>query len=236
MNLRILTSNDIPAIATIHLMAFPRAAVSRLGRGAARRYYDSLMSGRYGTVGLGAFEQDQLSGFCFVGVRHSAEIFYVRRHALFLAWRIMTHPWLLTEAFICDRIRSGLRLLLPRSRRPITGAPAGENSQCSYGIQYLAVDPSCQGHGVGKQLLRASEEIARQQGCVEIHLSVYLDNSKAIGLYEQMGWRKISSDGVWRGLMFKRLAKAGSADVPSLRVNRTQPGLKDNACIRGRAL
>jgi ribosomal protein S18 acetylase RimI-like enzyme len=214
MNLRILTSNDIPAVATIHLTAFPRAAVSRLGRGAARRYYDSLMSDRYGTVGLGAFEQNQLSGFCFVGVRHIAETFYVRHHAFFLAWRIATHPWLLTEPFICSRIRSGLRLLLPRPRAPMASAPAGENPHCSYGIQYLAVDPGWQGHGVGKQLLSASEEIARQQGCSEIHLSVYLDNSKAIGLYERMGWRKISPDGIWRGLMFKRLVKADAAGVP----------------------
>jgi ribosomal protein S18 acetylase RimI-like enzyme len=205
MSLRILTPDDIPVVAAIHRAVFPRAAISRLGQAAARRYYDSLMSGLYDTVGVGAFEQNQLSGFCFVGVRHIAEISYVRQHALFLAWRIASHPWLLMESFIWSRIGSGLRLLLPQSRPPVATALTDQDSGSSYGVQYLAVHPSCQGRGLGTQLLSASEEIARQHGCAEIHLSVYLDNTKAIGLYERIGWQKFFQDGVWRGLMFKRL-------------------------------
>jgi ribosomal protein S18 acetylase RimI-like enzyme len=221
MNLRILTSRDFPAVAVVHLAVFPRAAISRLGRAAARRYYDSLMSGPHGTVGLGAFEQNQLLGFCFVGVRHIAEAFYVQHHALFLMWRIATRPWLLMEPFIWSRIGSGLRLLRPQSRPLVAAAPDCQNSGSSYGIQYLAVHPSCQGRGLGKQLLSASEALARQHGCAEIHLSVYLDNTRAIGLYEQMGWQKFFQDGVWQGLMFKRLAQADSTDVSPLAASPT---------------
>lgn len=216
MNLRILTRDDLAAVAALHLAAFPRAAVSRLGGGAARRYYDSLMSGPYGTVGLGAFEQGRLSGFCFVGVRHIAETSYLRHHALFLAWRIATHPWLLAEAFIWSRIASGLQLLLRRSRPPAAAAPTERNSGRSYGIQYLAVDPSCQGRGVGRHLLEASEELARQHGYEEIHLSVYLDNAKAIRLYERMGWLKACENKIWRGLMSKRVAKAALGSIHAL--------------------
>jgi ribosomal protein S18 acetylase RimI-like enzyme len=205
MSLRILTPDDLRAVATIHRAVFPRAAISRLGPAAARRYYSSLMSGLNSTIGVGAFEQNQMSGFSFVGVRHIAEISYVRHHALFLAWRIASHPWLLTESFIWSRIGSGLRLLLPQSRPPVTATTDDQDSGVSYGIQYIAVHPSCQGRGLGRQLLNASEEIARQQGCAEIHLSVYLDNTKAIGFYERIGWQKFFQDGVWRGLMFKRL-------------------------------
>lgn len=39
----------------------------------------------------------------------------------------------------------------------------------------------------------------------EIHLGVYLENTKAIGPYERIGWQKFFQDGVWRGLMSKRL-------------------------------
>jgi ribosomal protein S18 acetylase RimI-like enzyme len=219
MSLRILTPDDIPAVATIHRAVFPRAAISRLGHAAAQRYYESLMSGLYATVGVGAFEQNQLSGFCFIGVRHIAEISYVRQHALFLAWRIATHPWLLVKSFIWSRIGSGLWLLLPQSRPQVTAAATGQDSGVSYGIQYIAVHPCFQGRGLGKQLLSASEEIARQHGCTEIHLSVYLDNTKAIGFYERIGWQKFFQDGVWRGLMVKRLAKADSTDVLPLAAN-----------------
>lgn len=55
------------------------------------------------------------------------------------------------------------------------------------------------------RLLTASEQLARQRGCSEIHLSVYLDNFRAIKLYERMGWEKRAPDGVWQGFMFKLL-------------------------------
>ena len=218
MDLRRLTRADLPAVATVHRAAFPRAAVTRLGHAAARRYYESLLSGPHETVGLGVFEQGRLAGFSFVGVRHIAEIAFVRQHAWFLAGRIATHPWLLVDAFIWERIAIGLRMLRPRSRlekQPEPAAPTRENSGRSYGIQYLAVAPGCQGRGVGGQLVVASEELARQHGCEEIHLSVYLDNPRAIGLYERMGWMKFPRDGVWRGFMFKQLAGRDPAEKPA---------------------
>jgi ribosomal protein S18 acetylase RimI-like enzyme len=206
MKLRVLTSADLPAVAAVHVAAFPRAAISHLGREAARRYYHALSTGPHATVGLGAFDEDRLTGFSFVGVRHIAEGHYVRSHPFFLAWCVATHPQLLMKPFIWSRIGSGLRLLLRRAPRPDAVAAVGQpGSGRSYGIQYLAVDPDSQGRGVGKFLLRASEELALREGCNEIHLSVYLDNPRGIGLYEKMGWGKRSEDGVWHGLMSKRL-------------------------------
>jgi ribosomal protein S18 acetylase RimI-like enzyme len=209
MKLHRLAPADLKAVATLHRAAFPRAAISRLGATAARRYYESLLSGPHETVGVGAFENGRLTGFSFVGVRHSAEIFFVRQHAWFLGWRLASHPWLLLEPFILSRIASGLRMLWPAPNRPPpnAGPPSRESSGRSYGIQYLAVDPPWQGRGVGRQLLAASEEMASRQGCAEIHLSVYLDNAKAIGLYERMGWQKRTPEGVWQGFMYKRLTR-----------------------------
>ncbi len=206
MNLRLLAPTDLGGIAAIHRAAFPLAAISRLGDAAARRYYDSLMSDPDAMAGLGAFEGDRLSGFCFMGIRHDAEAWYVRHHGLFLAWRIATHPRLLTEPFVRGRIRDGLRLLLAQSPPAGASAPGGGDSGPSYGIQYLAVDPARQGRGVGQKLLRASEERARRHGHSVIHLSVYPDNLRAITFYERMGWCKRSSEGVWKGFMAKRLA------------------------------
>jgi len=206
MSLRRLMSTDLPAVAALHRLAFPRAAVSRLGQEAARRYYQSLLSGPHDAVGLGRFDCGQLEGFAFVGVRCIAEIRYVRQHGWFLARTLVTHPWLLLESFIWSRVASGLRMLVQRPRPRVAAAPAEPDATRSYGIQYIAVDPACQGRGVGTQLLVASEEVARQRGYDEIHLSVYLDNTRAIRLYERMGWRRLSPDGIWQGLMSKRLA------------------------------
>jgi len=207
MKLRILTSADLPAIAAVHVAAFPRAAISHLGRVAARRYYHALSTGPHATAGLGAFEGDRLSGFSFVGVRHIAEGHFVRSHPFFLVRCLVANPRLLMKSFIWSRIGSGLRMLFHRPPPAAAAAAAAGHPDPgrSYGIQYLAVDPECQGRGVGKLLLRASEDFARQEGCDEIHLSVYLDNPKGIGLYEKMGWEKCVEDGGWRGLMSKRL-------------------------------
>lgn len=205
MILRVLNVADLPAVAALHVGAFPRAAVSRLGCGAAARYYESLMCGPHGTVGLGAYASSRLTGFCFVGVRHIAEPYFVRRHAAFLAWRLLSHPWLLAEPFIRDRILTGLRLLRRPTKPAAAPRSAARDEGRSFGIQYLAVDPEWQGQGVGRRLLGASEDLAREQGCTEIHLSVYLDNARAIRLYERQGWQRSAPDGVWEGLMCKRL-------------------------------
>ena len=222
MKLHLLSWDDLPMVATIHRAAFPRAAISRLGQAAACRYYESLMSGPYGTVGLGIFAEEQLAGYCFVGIRHIAETAYVRRHIWFLAWRLLTHPGLLTEPFIRDRIVSGLRLLVPAPRSPVCAAPTGPETGRSYGIQYIAVDPLCQGRGVGKKLVSASEDYARQQGCTEIHLSVYLDNVRAIRLYERMGWSRLCPPGErWQGFMSKRLDQPAATEASPVAASPT---------------
>ena len=205
MNIRVLTSDDIPAVAAIHRAVFPHAAISRLGQGAAKKYYRLLISGLPGLVGLGAFEQNQLAAFCIVGSQQVTEASFVRRHVPFIAWRVATHPWLLVEPFIWSRIGSGLRLLLPHPPSSVAPAATRRNADASYAIQHIAVHPGYQGRGLGRQLLIASENLARERGCAEMHLSVYLDNAQAIGLYERMGWQKDFQDGAWRGFMFKRL-------------------------------
>jgi ribosomal protein S18 acetylase RimI-like enzyme len=101
----------------------------------------------------------------------------------------------------------------------VAATASRQSSDSSYGIQYIAVHPSRQGRGLGKQLLLASEELARQHGCTEIHLSVYLDNIGAIAFYERMGWQKYVEDEAWRGLMFKRLTQADAVEILPVAVN-----------------
>ena len=209
MNLRPLSLEDLPSIAAVHQAAFPRTVASRLGAEASRRQYETLMTGPYGTAGLGAFEQGRLVGFCFVGIRHASECVFLRKHTWFLVGRLCLHPWLLLDAVISRRLGLAIKLLVerlpwPRTKQTVKTGGCEPPTQ-AFGIHYVAVDPLHRGRGLGKSLVAAGETLALQQGFSEIHLSVDTDNAPAIALYLRMGWEKSSPSGEWLGRMSKRL-------------------------------
>jgi GNAT superfamily N-acetyltransferase len=202
---RLLERGDLVAVAAIHLAAFPDAAISGLGLGAARRFYVSLLDGPHDAVGLGASEGGRLVGYCFGGVWRNAEVFFVRSNLEYLAWRVLTHPWLFFQPLFLDRVRLGLRLAFPGRPARNRMAPPEELLRGCFGIQSIAVHPAFQGRGAGKELLEASEAIARRRGFRRMDLSVHTDNRTAVAFYERMGWEKYLTGGVWRGFMFRRL-------------------------------
>jgi ribosomal-protein-alanine acetyltransferase len=57
-------------------------------------------------------------------------------------------------------------------------------------VYSLAVDPSARGQGLGRDLVLAAEDAAKDQDCSELRLEVRKDNDEAIGLYESLGYRR----------------------------------------------
>lgn len=212
MNLRFLTSEDLPQVARVHSRAFPRTAMAKLGLEALRRYYYSLMHYDEGAKAIGAFVDDRLIGFCFVGIRRQSDRTFLRHNFVFVAWRIALNPRLLREPMFRDRIVLGVRLIREllsqpfKRRRERTAGTEVAPEPRSFGIQYLATDPAFHGHGVGKALLGAGEQLSRELGYREIHLGVVPENRHAIGFYQHMGWSKVPDGASWTGLMHKRLA------------------------------
>lgn len=49
--------------------------------------------------------------------------------------------------------------------------------------------PGYQGIGIGKLLMRAAKDWAREQGETQLHLYVLEGNTPAIGFYERQGWQ-----------------------------------------------
>jgi len=70
------------------------------------------------------------------------------------------------------------------------------------------VAPAFQGRGVGKQLLAALEDRARQMGCCKITLEVLEGNAVAQGLYRKQGFEGYALDEITGRAMFwqKKLA------------------------------
>jgi ribosomal protein S18 acetylase RimI-like enzyme len=55
-------------------------------------------------------------------------------------------------------------------------------------VSYLGVRPGLRGQGIGERLLRELRSQLRATGFTHAELSVYLDNTRAIALYERLGW------------------------------------------------
>lgn len=56
-------------------------------------------------------------------------------------------------------------------------------------IHDLLVLPQCRGQGVGRQLLQAVEQRAREMGCCRLTLEVQENNHRAMQVYEAAGFR-----------------------------------------------
>ncbi|MGH8397398.1 MAG: GNAT family N-acetyltransferase [Gammaproteobacteria bacterium] len=53
----------------------------------------------------------------------------------------------------------------------------------------IAIDHAYRGHGIGRTLLAAAEEIAHKHGVIGLRLEVREDNHTAVRLYEKAGYR-----------------------------------------------
>ena len=180
--------------------------MTSLGHEALRRYYQWLLEGPHRSVVLGACEHDRLVGYSFGGIFNGALTGFLRANYGYLAWRVATHPWLVTNPLFRDNIALALRLLRVRRTLP-SSTPKPESEPPPYGILSIAVDPSHHGGGVGRALMVRNEEVARAAGFATMVLTVAPTNTKAIRFYERGGWEKLLDNGVWnKGVMIKRLA------------------------------
>jgi ribosomal protein S18 acetylase RimI-like enzyme len=207
MDIHPLTNTDLKSVAQVHMLAFPDAALTKLGTEAIRRYYLWQLDGPHDSIGIGAFADTQLAGFCFAGVFQNAETGFLLKNRSYLLWRFMTHPWFLNNEMVRSRVNSYLqeiRIFTKRKRNPVElpTAPSIEK----FGILSIAVHPDYQRLGVGNLLMQKIEEFARAKGFSSMRLSVHPNNLKAVLFYEKLGWRKVSApEDEWLGFMTKDL-------------------------------
>jgi len=203
LTVRELRRGDLGQVSTIHLAAFPHSALTMLGAETVRRYYQWQLDGEPEAVGFGAFEGDELLGYCFGGIFRGATSGFLRQNSLFLAVRLLTHPWYLANSLFRTRLVLGLRLLKRLLLPDATKAAHDPSTIIPFHVLAIAVHPKNQGRGVGKVLMERIEEIARDRGQREIALTVHADNFSEIRFYESLGWEKWLVDGKWNGLMKK---------------------------------
>jgi ribosomal protein S18 acetylase RimI-like enzyme len=230
--LTVITHDDLPAVAAIHTGAFPDSALTALGVEAVRRYYAWQLSGPHEMFALGVdavqYDNDgkivneQLIGYCFVGVFRGALSGFVGANRAYLARRVLMRPWLLANPLFRERLALGLRAL-SSPLRPVTAANTLEvaaaysvstriqdetNKSRSFGILSIAVTNVFQSMGAGALLMAKIEAIARQAGFESMDLTVHPSNTRGVRFYERLGWHKDIgkvNEGIWQGRMHKVL-------------------------------
>lgn len=71
----------------------------------------------------------------------------------------------------------------------ITGCVHLEKKGDRMYLGMLTVSPILQSKGIGKELIRASEEYAQKQGCSSVYMSVITDRTELIAWYEKYGYK-----------------------------------------------
>lgn len=213
LTIRCITAKDLPAVAQIHMLAFPDSALTALGRLAVQRYYQWQLIGPHNCYPILALSQSHSVGLCFAGIFRGALSGFINHNWSFLLLLIVRRPWLLSNPLFRERLSLGWRtvqLAARRKRRAARAVPnLDPNAQPApapaFNILSVAVDPAYQGQGIGKMLIASVEQAAIEQGYQVLSLSVSKQNSQAIQFYAHSGWCKVQIDGKWRGHMIKVL-------------------------------
>ncbi len=200
-----LDIDDLSAVASVHLGAFPDRALTLLGAEAVRRYYKWQLQGPHEIAALGAFLDGGLVGFCLGGVFREALPGFLRKNQWFLLWCVLTHPCLLMHRVLREKLVLGISILRRFGRPGKALAQQKGHLKESFGILSIAVHPQFQGMGVGRLLVKEAEKIAAEQGFSEIRLSVHRENERAVCFYKRLGWEEVLINDVWDGYMIKRL-------------------------------
>jgi len=205
-----LSCPDLPRVAELHAVAFPDSTLTALGRDVLERYYAWLLDETHDAQLMGAWNGQQLAGFCAAGVFRGAMSGFLRVNRPFLAYRVLTRPSLLLHASFRERLRSGLAITLRFSRSVSRfaarfRAPAQTSTSPTFGILAIATSPELRGHGVGRALMLDAETRARTRGFKRMTLTVHPENTRAVRFYEELGWTPAPNAGVWGGVMHRIL-------------------------------
>lgn len=217
VEIRAVDVRDLPVIAEIHMLAFPQAALTALGREAVRRYYEWQLEGPHDLHATLALVNGTTAGFSFAGHFRGHLIGFLRRNRLYLFLNTLRRPWLLANPLFLDRLRYGLntfrRKLGQRVPRDVSRDPTEPRR---FGILSVAVHPAFQGCGVGHALMHDAEQEARRLGVGTMSLTVHPENAQAVRFYEHQGWYQVPDRrGRWIGHMQK--------DLPPVASGHTEP-------------
>lgn len=207
--MRALTEADLELAAELHARALPHGFFPKLGTRFLRSYYRAFMISP-SAVGLVADAPDETAGV-LVGTLDD------RGH-----YRFLTRKWWVlgpaAAAALARRPRLLLWFLRTRAHRYARGLvrlrrssppppPGARTARPASVLTHLAVLEDHRANGVGRTLVAAFVEQARQAGVAAIRVSTLADSEGAVPFYERLGWTSTGSrhDGEGRSWVDLRL-------------------------------
>jgi len=108
-------------------------------------------------------------------------------------WRAcgLTRPWNDPESDISiARNWSGSDVLVAEVRGAVVASVMMGFDGHRGWIYYVAVRPDLQGHGYGRDIVKAAEDWLREQGCPKVELIIRADNTQVLNVYEKLGYKQ----------------------------------------------
>jgi ribosomal protein S18 acetylase RimI-like enzyme len=206
--LRPLDEKQISLIASIHQLAFPESAWTRMGQRVVEEYYLWHLLGPHPHVrASGVFFEDECAAFCVSGVFNGSTSGFLKNNQKLFAIQLAKKPWLLLDPIFVGKLRSGLNILKRFSK--IKSNDKKEESvperEPSFGILAIAVHPRHQGARIGQLLMEDAEKAAIDLDYKKMDLTVNPTNKNAIRFYERQNWKRHLENDTWKGVMVKDL-------------------------------
>lgn len=174
---RAMLREDVPAVVTIHVRAFPGFFLSFLGAAFLRELYRGILDDPTGRAFVAERPEGGVAGFV-AGTLAPAGLYsrLLRRRAIRFA--LAAVPAVIRRPGIAPRL---LRALTMPSRGAL---PSGAAMLMS-----VAVDPGTQGGGHGRALVGAFMRAAGAGGATVVHLTTDRDGNEAVNaFYRSLGF------------------------------------------------
>lgn len=201
LQLKTILKEDINSIAKVHLSAFPMSFFSKLGIEIVEKYYYWLLENDNNLYATMAQVGNKTVGFCIAGSSLKSLKYFLKRYKYKLILSILIRPQIILSKLIKKRIR----LLLKNKIFNKNKETIEHSLENSFGILIICVLPEAQGKGIAQKLMEDSEKEALNKDFEQMHLSVHIDNIKAIKFYEKMGYLKIFRPDYQDYLMIKKI-------------------------------
>lgn len=190
IDIKEMSNDDLIKVAKVHIRAFPKSFLSKLGTGAVKRYYDWQMNGPHSHYSIVAEVDGQVVGFCVGGISRGAMIGFLKKYKFYLAAKLLSKFYLLLNKNLLSKFLGALKIFFKKMFFAEENKIEKRTSD-TYGILAICVLPEMQGAGVAKELMVESENKAKEKGFLGMHLTVESNNTRAIRFYEKLGYFKV---------------------------------------------
>ena len=177
MIFRSLYKNEYRDVADLHIKAFSDFFLTSLGAGFLRVYYKASLKSNESLAICAIDENGDMQGFCIGCILSKGY------HMRLIMKNIFMFSYVAIRIIFSNP--GSLVRLFKNLNKHSDPADKGDYSE----LLSIAVSPSYEGSGIGKNLIKNFEEEAKTRNCKRIALTTdYFNNEKVLSFYKKLGY------------------------------------------------